>query len=104
MHNPLLHRKPLLVIAPRNLERVPLELVADGVPVNLLPHAAVHEDAELAVVFDLDELLGAICGKGDVELHLDGVVVKRSAVVRVVVGEDNLCGFGVRRGFGLCGR
>lgn len=75
VHDTLLHREALLVVAAGDPEDVALELVADAVARNLMSHAALHEDAELALVFDLDQLLSAIVGVGDVELHLDGGVV-----------------------------
>jgi hypothetical protein len=74
VHNTLLHRETLLVVAAGDAEDVALELVADRVSRNLLSHATLHEDAELALIFDLDQLLGAIVGVGNVELHLDGGV------------------------------
>jgi hypothetical protein len=74
VHDTLLHRETLLVVSTGDPEDVALELVTDRVTGNLLTHAAVHEDAELALVFDLDQLLRAIVGVGDVELHLDGGV------------------------------
>jgi hypothetical protein len=74
VHNTLLHRETLLVVAAGDPENVALELVADRVSRNLVSHATVHEDAELALIFDLDQLLGAIVGVGNVELHLDGGV------------------------------
>lgn len=74
VHNTLLHREALLVVAAGDPEDVALELIADAVARNLLSHAALHEDAELALVFNLDQLLGAIVGVRDVELHLDGGV------------------------------
>jgi len=81
VHDTLLHREALLVVAAGDLEDVALELVADAVTWDFLTHAAVHEDAQLALVIDLDQLLRAIRGVGDVELHLDGCWVKISAAV-----------------------
>jgi hypothetical protein len=75
VHNTLLHGEALLVVSTSDPEDVALELVADAVTGDLMTHAALHEDAELALVFDLDQLLRAIVGVGDVELHLDGGVV-----------------------------
>lgn len=72
VHDTLLHGETLLVVSTGDAEDVALELVADRVTGDFLTHAAVHEDAELALVFDLDQLLRAIVGVGDVELHLDG--------------------------------
>lgn len=70
----LLHREALLVISAGNLEDVPLKLVAKGIDLDLLRNALVVEDAQLALVGDLDELLaagGRICNvelrKGEVE-------------------------------------
>jgi hypothetical protein len=71
VHDTLLHRETLLVVASGDPEDVALELITDAVTRDFLSHAAVHEDAELALIFDLDQLLGAIAGVGDVELHLD---------------------------------
>ena len=89
VHDTLLHRETLLVVATGDLEDVPLELVADAVAGNLLAHAAVHEDAQLAVILDFDQLLGAVGREGDVELHLGGdgativdVSFRRIAVVQ----------------------
>lgn len=62
VHDTLLHREALLVVAAGDPEDVALELVADAVARNLVSHAALHEDAELALVFNLDQLLGAIVG------------------------------------------
>ncbi len=71
MHDPLLHRKPLLVVAAGDAENITFEFWADRISGNFLAHAAVHEDAELALIINFDKLLGAIGGVGDVELHLD---------------------------------
>jgi hypothetical protein len=76
VHNTLLHRETLLVVATGNPEDVALELVADAVTGDLVAHTAVHEDAELALIVNLDQLLCAIVGVGDVELHLDGRLSK----------------------------
>lgn len=72
VHDTLLHGEALLVVTAGDAEDVALELVADGVAGDFLSHAAVHEDAELALVLDLDQLLSAIVGVGDVELHRAG--------------------------------
>lgn len=89
VHDTLLHRETLLVVSTGDAEDVALELVADAVAGDFVTHAAVHEDAELALVFDLDQLLGAIVGVGDVELHLDGGVATAMCcnVSRLVVLE-----------------
>jgi len=69
VHDTLLHGETLLVVATGDLEDVTLPLVTDGVTGNLLTHAAVHEDAETALIFNFDELLGAVGGVRDVKLH-----------------------------------
>ncbi len=72
VHDALLHGEPLLVVAARDLEDVAFEFGAQVVAGDLLAHAAVHEHAEFALIFDFDQLLRAVGGVGDVELHLDG--------------------------------
>ena len=81
VHDTLLHWETLLVVAAGDSEDVALELVADAVTWDFLTHAAVHEDTELALIFDVDQLLRAVGWEGDVQLHLDGVAVKMSPVV-----------------------
>ena len=71
VHDALLHGEALLVVAAGDAELVAFEFVADAVAGDFGAHASVHEDAEFALVFDLDELLGAVGWVGDVELHLD---------------------------------
>ena len=68
----LLHGETLLVVAAGDLEDVALELVAQAVALDFGAHATVHEDAQLALIVDLDQLLRAVGRVGDVELHLDG--------------------------------
>jgi len=60
MHDTLLHRETLLVVAAGDLEDVALELIANGVARNLCTHSLVDEDTELSLIFDLDQLLAAI--------------------------------------------
>lgn len=72
VHDALLHGETLLVVAAGDLEDVALEFGPEVVAGDLLAHAAVHEHAEFALIFDFDELLRAVGGVGDVELHLDG--------------------------------
>ena len=69
VHDALLHGEALLVVAAGDAEGVAGELVAHAVARHLLAHAPVHEDAELALLVDLDELLRAIGRVGHVELH-----------------------------------
>ena len=75
VHDTLLHGEALLVVAAGDLEDVALELVANGVAGDFLTHAAVHEDAELALILNIDELLRAVGRVGDVQLHLVGSTV-----------------------------
>ena len=72
MHNALLHRKTLLIVASSDLENVAFEFRAHGVALHFLTHAAFHEDTEFALIVDFDNLLRAVRRVGDVELHLDG--------------------------------
>lgn len=72
MHDSLLHRKALLVVAAGDFEHVAGELGSDAVTGDFGAHAAVHEDAEFSFIFDFDEFLSAIGGVGDVELHNEG--------------------------------
>jgi hypothetical protein len=71
MHNTLFHRETLFVVATGDFEDVAFKFVAYGVRGNFLAHSSIHEDAELAFVFDFDHFLGAIGREGDVKLHLD---------------------------------
>ena len=73
MHDALFHWEALLVVAAGDAKDVALPLVADTVPWHLLTHAAVHEDAEFALIFHLNHLLRPVGRVRDVELHLDGV-------------------------------
>lgn len=84
MHDSLLHGEALLIVATGDLEYIAFEFGADAVARDFLAHAAVHEDAEFALVFDLNELLGTIGWVGDVELHPDGGrLVKMGGLVGV---------------------
>ena len=76
VHDALLHGETLFVVAAGDLEDVAGELGAERVGGDFLAHAAVHEDAQFAVILDLDEFLGAVGRVGYVEFHLDGGVVK----------------------------
>jgi len=60
VHDTLLHWETLLVVATGNSEDISLELVSDGVTRNLCAHSLVHEDAQLLLVLNFDELLTAI--------------------------------------------
>ena len=89
MHDSLLHGETLLVIAPCDLEHVAGKLGTYAVAGDLGAHAAVHEHAELALIFNLYEFLGAIGGVGYVELHPDGgsYVKMLSGLRRTVVAD-----------------
>ena len=73
VHDALFHRESLLVVAAGDLEDVAFEFGTDAVAFHFGAHAFVHEAAQFALVFDFDELLGAVGWVGDVELHLDGL-------------------------------
>lgn len=92
VHDSLLHGKSLLVVAACDLEHVARELGAYAVGSDLGPHAAVHEHAELALIFDFNEFLGAIGGVGYVKLHLDGGwdVKMLGGLRRMVVESQNV--------------
>ena len=70
--NTLLHGKTLLVVAAGDADNVALPLIANGFGRDLSAHALLVEVAELALVLDVDQLLGAIGRVGDVQLHLGG--------------------------------
>jgi hypothetical protein len=84
VHDTLLHGEALLVVAAGDLEDIALELITDAVAGNLVSHAAFHEDAKLALIFNLNQLLGAVGRVRDVELHLDGVVEMASVATTLV--------------------
>lgn len=60
VHDTLLHWETLLVVASGDLEDVALELISNRITWDLSAHALLHEDAELALVLNLDHLLAAI--------------------------------------------
>ena len=65
----LLHGEALLVVATSNAHDVALELVTESVGSDLSAHALLVEATESALVIDFDELLGALEGIGDIDLH-----------------------------------
>ena len=69
VHDTLFHGESLLVVTARDLEDVAFEFGADAVAGYFLPHAAVHKDAEFALIFDFDGFLGTVGGIGNVEFH-----------------------------------
>jgi hypothetical protein len=55
----LSHGETLLVVSSGDLEDVALELVAEGVDLDLCAHTLIEEDSALLVIVDLDCLLGS---------------------------------------------
>ena len=82
VHDTLLHWETLLVVAAGDLEDVSLPFVANAVCWYLVSHAAVHKHTELALIFNLNELLRAIGRVGDVKLHGCSVLVNVVCAVR----------------------
>jgi len=72
-HNALLHGKALLVIAAGDAEDITLPLITKTVGWDFIAHTLVHEDAQLALIFDFDKLLRPVGRVGNVQLHLVGV-------------------------------
>lgn len=62
-------------------------------PASTHAHTAVHEDAEFAVILNLDQLLSAVGWEGDVQLHPDGL---KQSLERCTSG-DMAIGRSVRR-------
>ena len=77
----LLHGEALLVVAAANAEDIAVELLAQGLALDLGADAVVVQRAELLLVVDLDPLLGARRRAGDVELHLRSAATSRTCVV-----------------------
>ena len=94
MHDPLLHRKTLLVVAAGDLEDVAFEFGTDAVAGDFGAHSLFHEDAEFALIFDFDDLLRPVGGIGDVELHLDGGTGRQDGdvVSRLEIRVALMCG------------
>jgi len=65
----LLHWETLLVVTAGDAEDVPLPLVADLVTGDFLAHALLEELAVATLLIDIEELLGAGSGVGDIEFH-----------------------------------
>lgn len=51
---------------------VALPFITETVTWHFVAHSLLHEDAQLAVVFDLDQFLRPIGRVGNVQLHLVG--------------------------------
>lgn len=104
VHDALLHGETLFVVAAGDFEDIAFELGADAVGGDFLAHAAVHEDAEFALVFDFDEFLRAVGGVGYVELHLwGGLPVEGLWVVGWEVVDCLVVREGIRVEMGVCG-
>mmetsp|Transcript_20089 Transcript_20089/g.27701 ORF Transcript_20089/g.27701 Transcript_20089/m.27701 type:complete len:241 (-) Transcript_20089:40-762(-) len=69
-HHPLLHREPVLVLAPGDAEFVPRKGLVEDVALHLLPHAVVGEVGfAQVVVLDVNALGAAGGGIRDEEFH-----------------------------------
>jgi len=69
-HNALLHGKALLVIAAGDAEDITLPLITKTVGWDFIAHTLVHEDAQLALIFNFEKLLRPVGRVGNVQLHL----------------------------------
>lgn len=76
----LLHGEALLVVAAGDAEDVALPFVADGVGGDFLSDALVEEDAEAALLIEVDGFLFASGGVCDVELHARDIQSVKSQV------------------------
>jgi hypothetical protein len=65
----LSHGETLLVVATSNPEDVTLELIAQGISLNLLPHSAVKKYVALVIVVDFKRLLPTSERVSNVELQ-----------------------------------
>lgn len=63
------HGETLLVVTAGNLQHVSLELITERISNNLLGNALVIENTELALVSNLNHLLAASGGIGNVKLQ-----------------------------------
>jgi len=69
-HDTLLHRKALLVITAGDAEDIALPFITEAVTGHFVAHALLHEDAQLALILNLDEFLRPVGRVGNVQLHL----------------------------------
>lgn len=116
LHDALLHGETLLVVAAGDAEDVALELVADGVTGDLGAHlcgfvsafvvfvarpvrgvgwfggtyALLHEDGELALILNVDELLGPVGRVGDVQLQADNISTRVSLIMSRMTAHPQL--------------
>lgn len=65
----LLHGETLLVVTSSDLEDVSLPLITKRVALDLLAHALLVEHTNTVLVVDFNQLLGAVSGICNVELH-----------------------------------
>jgi len=63
------HRESLLVVSTTDAEHITLPFVSEGVSGDFRRHLLVEEDAEFAVIFDLDQLLASGRWIGNVQFH-----------------------------------
>ena len=56
----LLHRETLFVVSSRDLEDVPLELIADRVPWHFVSHSLVHEDTDFSLIVNVNQFVRPI--------------------------------------------
>lgn len=91
VHNTLLHWETLLVVSSGDLEDVALELITNGVTWDLSTHALLHEDAELALVLNLDHLLAAI-GRLIIRQYSNSASLSISEWAQAYVGDVKLHG------------
>lgn len=69
VQNTLLHWEALLVVAAGDLEDVALELVANGVALDLLAHTLVVENSNTLFIVNFNQLLSAVGWVRDIELN-----------------------------------
>jgi len=62
VHDSLLHWETLLVVATSDFEDVALEFITDRITWDFCAHALLHEDSQLTLIFDFNELLRSIRG------------------------------------------
>lgn len=68
LQDALLHRETLLVVTAGDADDVTLPLVTENIRGDLSTHPALHEDGQLALILNFDQLLRTRCGVGDVQL------------------------------------
>jgi len=65
----LLHGETVLIVTTSDTENVALELITKRRGINLITDAELHEDTELLLVIDIENLLTTGCWASDVDLH-----------------------------------